>query len=163
MKLPIGVFLLEINCDFVTLVVGSDFFFALFENVTMAAFMFAAFSVTFFSIFVLFFKYVLSYNFSVLFDIGNIEFSVSDITFLPPPVLKTQVRKCHGIQNVPGTEPACQASSTESRHNSGGQLSYDLPYVFGAGLASEARCTKGRDHSGCQRSDGIPYVSWPGH
>ncbi|GBM33332.1 hypothetical protein AVEN_194940-1 [Araneus ventricosus] len=27
----------------------------------------------------------------VLFDIGNIDFSVSDITFLPPPVLKTQV------------------------------------------------------------------------
>ncbi|GBO32407.1 hypothetical protein AVEN_44863-1, partial [Araneus ventricosus] len=34
---------------------------------------------------------LLSYNFSILPDIGNIEFSVSDITFLPPPVLKTQI------------------------------------------------------------------------
>ncbi|GBN62850.1 hypothetical protein AVEN_201673-1 [Araneus ventricosus] len=57
----------------------------------MAALLLVAFSVTFFSIFVLFFKCVLSYNFSVLPDIGSIKFSVSDITLLPPPLLKTQV------------------------------------------------------------------------
>ncbi|GBL93512.1 hypothetical protein AVEN_59703-1 [Araneus ventricosus] len=57
----------------------------------MAALMFVAFSVTFFLILVLFFKHVLSCNFSVLPDIGNIEFSVYDITLLPPPVLKTLV------------------------------------------------------------------------
>ncbi|GBL99871.1 hypothetical protein AVEN_162862-1 [Araneus ventricosus] len=57
----------------------------------MAALMLVAFSATFFLILVLFFKHVLPCNFSVLPDIGNIEFSVYDITLLPPTVLKTQV------------------------------------------------------------------------
>ncbi|GBM50586.1 hypothetical protein AVEN_70227-1 [Araneus ventricosus] len=57
----------------------------------MAALIFAAFSMIFFSSFALFLKYVLSCNFSVLSDIGIIEFSVSDITLLLPPVLKPQV------------------------------------------------------------------------